>query len=107
MIKLNSTWFTEICLFVVLAVLALIDLPQKINSCTVDSQNILATVIITMCVHKNTCPSATSLLDSTDLEDFEDNCDYETLNKSIENPDCDLSVLQLNIHGVSPQNKGN
>ena len=56
---------------------------------------------LNMCVH-NTIPSNTLCLsDTIDFEEIVDNCDYDTLGKRIENSEADLSVIQLNIRGLT------
>ena len=53
-----------------------------------------------MCVHKNS-KTARSLLDSLCLDDPVDNCDYQELNKTIDNHQSDLSAVHLNIRGLN------
>ena len=53
-----------------------------------------------MCVHK-LVKTANNLLDSLGLEDLEDNCDYQDLNKTIDNQQSDLAAIHLNIRGLN------
>ena len=41
------------------------------------------------------------MLDSLGLEDLEDNCDYQDLNKTIDNQQSDLAAIHLNIRGLN------
>ena len=53
-----------------------------------------------MCVYK-LVKTANNLLDSLGLEDLEDNCDYQDLNKTIDNQQSDLAAIHLNIRGLN------
>ena len=95
---INVVYILRIALsLAVFAVLAL----HKLKSKHIYTIRIGIALRFTMCLHKSTGSPANNLMDSLDFGDFEDSCDYDALNKSIENDDSDLSVIQLNIRGLN------
>ena len=56
---------------------------------------------LNMCIHKTNLTNAPCLNATIDFEDITDNCDYETLDRRIENTEADLSIIQLNIRGLT------
>ena len=53
-----------------------------------------------MCVRKP-INTDTSLVNSLELDELEDNCDYHDLNNEIDNQRSDLTAVHMNIRGVN------